>query len=131
MECAITVTMRATTHGAGIAAPRTAQSNPKRDDDARRDMPDYDPAVPPPSLTAGAIAELREVMSRATDGRHVAAEIRGCTERLNEAFRAAALLGLKVEFEIGETYLNVVGDEHARHPTAYIRCKVFAEMTGD
>ncbi len=76
------------------------------------------------------LATLREAVASAKSGKSVAVDIHACLERLNELFEDAALLGLKLEFEIGETYLNVLHDEHAHKPAPYIKCKVFAEMTG-
>jgi len=91
-------------------------------------MPNTNPNPGPILPTAKTLAELKQVMAMAGDGRLIAADIRRTVDRLNDLFRDAALLGLKIEFEIGESFLNTLVDENARQPTAYIKCRIFEEV---
>lgn len=91
-------------------------------------MPNTDPNAGPILPRAETLAELKQAMALAGDGRLIAGEMRRTIDRLNDLFRDAALLGLKVEFEIGESFLNTLVDENAGQPTAYIKCRIFEEV---
>ena len=78
-----------------------------------------------------ALTHLREVTALANDSKRLASEIKLCTARLNDLFHDAALLGLKIEIETGETYLNALHDEKVRQPAVYFKCRVYEEMNGD
>ncbi len=78
-----------------------------------------------------ALTHLREVTALANDSKRLASEIKLCAARLNDLFHDAALLGLKIEIETGETYLNALHDENVRQPAIFFKCRVYEEMIGD
>ena len=94
-------------------------------------MPKPDKRNRPKQPKDGTLTRLREVTALANDSKRLAAEIKRCTARLNDLFHDAALLGLKIEIETGETYLNALHDENVRQPAVFFKCRVYVEMIGD
>ena len=72
--------------------------------------------------------DLRKAVSSARDGRALAREIQQRVEQLNTCLADAATLGLKVECQVSETFLNVMEDQSVRVPAWRLKCCIYQEL---
>lgn len=71
------------------------------------------------------LEQLRSAVTAARDGRALASEIQERVAQLNSCLADAAALGLKVECQIAETYLNALEDHGVQVPAWRLKCVVY------